>query len=62
MTLEQALQQPFEVYMQWCWAFVANRAQVNPLVARLFTYPGAPEYFEAVWARRYWFARNGATC
>lgn len=60
--LEHILELPFEEYMRECWQHAKDRAAVSPLAAIVYKdmLTAHRADTEAMWARRYWFNKNGA--
>lgn len=54
MTYYQALSLPFDEYMQWCRDYVKRQAGV-----RILNTWEEWVFIETIWARRYWFFKNG---
>ena len=59
MNLEEALELPFEEYLQWCREFVNRKIETNPITQIIMSYPYSWTSFEASWAKRYWFHKCG---
>jgi hypothetical protein len=60
ITLEEALDLPFEQYMAWCYNYIHKRSLENPHIKIILSYPFSLDNLSTVWAQRYWFNKNGA--
>ena len=59
--LEDLLALPFEDYMRGCWQHAFDTAGEDPIAMYLYEMTiKEPAAIEAMWARRYWFNKNGA--
>ena len=58
--LEKLLALPFGEYMRGCWQHSFDLAGKDPIAMYLYEMViKEPAAVEAMWARRYWFAKNG---
>lgn len=58
VTKEQALELPFDGYMQWCRAYLSDSLKKSPshsAVIGSILDAGGLSFFEAQWAKTYWF-------
>lgn len=61
-TIKEALDLPFEDYIEHCWNFMRDRRENDPVIKMmwpLLTRDGGVEFLEAQWAKRYWYHKNG---
>jgi hypothetical protein len=59
-TLEQALDLEFSEYMLWCHDWCRAKAAKDPIFADVYS-TAAFSVLEALWAKRYWYHKNGVT-
>jgi len=53
LTYQEAIELPFDEYIQWCNVYIKRRSAQNPIIGDIFEY-GAP-MLQALWAKRYWY-------
>jgi len=61
MTLKEALDLDFDVYLNWCYDYMNRASARDPMVADLWHGPHGSEFrvlLDAQWSRRYWFHKN----
>ena len=58
-TLEQALASDFQAYINWCFDWCRAKAAVDPIFADVWDCGNNSAMFQALWAKRYWFHKNG---
>ena len=54
MTLNEALELPFNEYLRWCHDYCREKAQQDPIFADVYAHSAFP-MLEALWAKRYWY-------
>lgn len=57
MTREQAIEQPLNVWIVWCYNYVNSRASENPAIAGMFESlngRGGASVFQMLWTKQYW--------
>lgn len=60
--LEELLALPFEEYMAGCWQHVLDLAMSDTVASVVYqNLLAEPAGMEALWARRYWFHKNGVS-
>jgi hypothetical protein len=65
MTLEEALELPFDEYMNWRWSYIQHKHSADPLFRIVYdsgANEGGPAFLEAQWAKMYWFNKVNAVC
>lgn len=60
MTLNEALELPFNEYLLWCHAYCREKAQQDPIFADVYVHSTLTT-LEALWAKRYWYYKNTGT-
>lgn len=53
MKWQDAIELPFDDYMQWCNSYIVKKSLQNPILGDVFKH-GAP-MIQAMWAKRYWY-------
>lgn len=60
MTLNEALELPFNEYLCWCHDYCRKKAQQDQIFADVYVHSALP-MLEALWAKRYWYYKNTGT-
>ena len=57
--LDQAMKLPFLDYIAWCHDHMAKASVHDVIVADMYRSGESRVFLEAMWARRYWYYKNG---